>query len=413
MKRGYCVLLVALLWFEGVVAQGIGIGTATPDASARVQVSSTSQGMLLPRMSLTQRNAIVNPATGLLVYQTDGAAGFYFYNGSEWTSLSGAAANLQGVPATYGWVSTLAGSRQGNPGGGVGAAAFMSNPFGVAVDMAGNLYVADAGQNRILKVTPGGAVSILAGSGGISGDDGIGLAASFNDPQGIAIDLSGNLYVTDRSNNKIRKITPAGVVSTLAGSGADGSADGPGPTASFHLPEGIAVDYSGVVYVTEPERNRIRRIASDGTVTTFAGSGAGSDIDGVGTGASFYFPTAIGVSPGGDLYVLDLSAVRKVSPGAVVTTLARGYNSNGNGTGTAYGIVVGPDGWIYIACNFIGILKMSLSGAITVLVRTGGTVDGPQGAGGVESPNGMAMGPDGNLYYCDYGPASVRRIFLH
>jgi len=197
-------------------------------------------------------------------------------------------------------------------------------PSGVAVDASGNVYVADAGDNQIRKISPAGTISTLAGSGDSGAADSTGTAATFNNPTGVALDAAGNVYVADLLNNLIRKVTPAGLVSTLAGSGNIGSADGTGTAASFYFPNSVAVDASGNVYVTDAINNLIRKITPDGTVSTLAGSGSPGSANGTGTAASFNDPAGIAVDASGNLYVADANnnLIRKISPAGVVTTLA-------------------------------------------------------------------------------------------
>jgi sugar lactone lactonase YvrE len=141
----------------------------------------------------------------------------------------------------------------------MGTAASFNSPYGVAVDSSGNVYVADTNNQRIRKITPNGTVMTLAGAGDFGYADGIGTAASFGSPQGVAVDSSGNVYVADKDNSRIRKITPNGTVTTLAG-GNEGYADGIGTAASFYSPSGVAVDSSGNVYVADSYNHRIRKI---------------------------------------------------------------------------------------------------------------------------------------------------------
>ena len=154
------------------------------------------------------------------------------------------------------------------------AAASFREPSGVAFDGDGNLYVADTANHTIRKVTPAGVVTTFAGSGSSGSDDGTGTAASFNYPRGVAVDGDGNLYVADTNNNTIRKVTPAGEVTTFAGSGSYGSDDGTGTAASFANPRGVAVDGDGNLYVADTNNNTIRKVTPAGVVTTFAGSGS-------------------------------------------------------------------------------------------------------------------------------------------
>ena len=184
---------------------------------------------------------------------------------------------------------------------------------GVAVDSSGNVYVADNLNFLIRKITPAGVVTTFAGSG-VSGSDN-GTAASFNMPTGIAVDSSGNVYVTDGTTLSIRKITPAGVVTTFAGSGTSGVADGTGTAASFNLPMSIAVDSSGNLYVPDMINSLMRKITPAGVVTTLAASGTAGSTNGIGTAASFASPYGIAADSSGNLYVTDKEnvLVRKIT----------------------------------------------------------------------------------------------------
>ena len=199
-------------------------------------------------------------------------------------------------------VATLAGSTAGFADGTGGAAQF-NGPYGVAVDYSGTAYVADGNNHRIRKITSAGVVTTLAGSGARGFSDGTGVAAQFNYPIGVAVDSSGTVYVADAGNNRIRKITPAGVVTTLAGYAA-GSADGTGGAAQFKDPRGVAVDPSGTVYVADYGNHRIRKITPAGVVTTLAGSTAGF-ADGTGSAARFNVPFGVAVDSSGTVYVAD------------------------------------------------------------------------------------------------------------
>jgi sugar lactone lactonase YvrE len=237
--------------------------------------------------------------------------------------------------------TTLAGSTNDAKGSadGTGTDATFYGPRGLAVDVNGNLYVADRENNKIRKITPDGVVSTLAGSGAEGSVDGTGTMAAFFHPSGIAVDTSGNVYVGDVNNedstlpfNKIRKITPDGVVYTLTGSGnsdpsdPNRSVDGNKTTAGIYYPAGLAVN-NGIIFVAEADGQKIRKITSNGDVTTLAGSGTMDSIDGTGTGASFATPVAVAIhSRTGDLYVVDeeFSKLRRVTQSGVVTTLKIG-----------------------------------------------------------------------------------------
>jgi sugar lactone lactonase YvrE len=257
-----------------------------------------------------------------------------------------------------GAVTTLAGSQVGGAVDGTGTAARFSYPVGVAVDSSGNVYVADSGNNKIRKITSAGVVTTLAGSGSIGSADGVASSASFAGLSGVAVDSSGNVYAADSSNFKIRKITSTGVVTTLAGSGSIGSADGSASSASFTSLTGIAVDSSGNVYVADGDKHKIRKITSTGEVTTFAGSGVDASIDGIGTAASFNYPSGLAIDSIGDVYVADTgnNKIRKITPTGVVSTLAgSGVQGLVDGIGTSArfnlpkGVVVDSAGNLYVA----------------------------------------------------------------
>jgi hypothetical protein len=212
-------------------------------------------------------------------------------------------------------------------------------PFGIAVDGAGNVYVSDLGNQRIQKITPAGVVSTLAGMKAVIGSaDGPGTSAQFNTPFGVAVDAAGNVYVGDTFNSSIRKITPAGVVSTFAGvSGAPGSTDGTGSAARFFHPTGVAVDGAGNVYVADTLNSTIRKITPAGVVSTLAGlAGVAGTADGTGSAAQFDQPEGVAVDAAGNVYVADTGAftVRKITPAGVVTTLAGSPLNLGSADGT-------------------------------------------------------------------------------
>jgi sugar lactone lactonase YvrE len=257
-----------------------------------------------------------------------------------------------------GIVSTLAGSSTAGFADGNGAAALFDHPYGVAVDPQGNIYVADTWNHRIRKITPAGVVSTVAGSTAGSAD-GSGISAQFSYPAGLATDAQGNIYVADASNNRIRKISPAGVVSTLAGS-TGGFADGSGTAAQFQYPSGVATDAQGNIYVADASNNRIRKITAAGVVSTIAGNSVAGFADGNLSIARFYNPLGIATDTHGNIYVADAAnnRIREISPAGVVSTLAGSTVGFADGSGsnakfyTPAGIASDAKGNIYVADTY-------------------------------------------------------------
>jgi len=320
-------------------------------------------------------------------------------------------------------VSTFAGSTTAGYADGTGSAASFETPSGVAVDSNGNVYVADTDNQEIRKITPAGVVSTLAGSTTVGHADGTGSAASFQAPGGVAVDSNGNVYVADTHNYAIRKITPAGVVSTLAG-GAPGKADGTGSAASFDLPTGVAVDSNGNVYVADSFNYAIRKITPTGVVSTLAGSGAVGAADGTGRAASFYLPNGVAVDGSGNVYVADWgnNAIRKITPAGVVTTLAGSTTitpGNDDGTGRAAsfsipaGVAVDSSGNVYVA-DYVNneIRKVTSAGVVTTLAgsTTAGNADGTGSAASFKQPHGVAVDSNGNVYVADQGNNAIRKL---
>ena len=239
---------------------------------------------------------------------------------------------------TLGVVTTLAGGATWGNTDGSGTAALFKNPTAIAVNQStGDVYVADTQNHRIRKITPAGVVTTFAG-GSQGYLDGTGTAANFNLPYDIAIDgSSGDIYVTDFGNHKIRKITSSGVVTTFAGS-TSGYLDGTGTAARFNQPWGIIVsNWNGDVFVSDYGNNRIRKITSTGIVTTLAGSGTAGSVDGTGTAASFSYPSGLALDYYSNLYVADQlnNRIRKITSSGVVTTIAGSSNGYVDGEGTA------------------------------------------------------------------------------
>ncbi|SEN56342.1 gliding motility-associated C-terminal domain-containing protein [Mucilaginibacter gossypiicola] len=262
----------------------------------------------------------------------------------------------------------------------------LNNPRGVVKDKSGNLFVANYSNHNILKITPSGIITVFAGINQAGTADGPGDVANIINPNGIAIDKDDNLYVSD-GNNAIRKISPSGYVYTLAGQPAAGTADGLGRAAKFNKPAGLAVDKDGNIYVADQAGFVIRKITPNGQVTTIAGSGSFGTGDGNGTAANFQFPVGITVDPSGNLYVTDggVGTVRRISPDGEVKTIAGGGPvgvESGVGTNVHFsspsGITIGPDGNLYVAEYGTNSIKR--------VIATGYTIDKGLPAGLVFDP---------------------------
>jgi gliding motility-associated-like protein len=327
------------------------------------------------------------------------------------------------VPETlYGLVSTLAGSGAQGGANGTGTAASFYTPNGVAADAVGNVYVADEVNRLIRKISPAGEVTTFAGSGTYGNADGTGTAASFTQPGSLTIDADGNVYVADRNSNLIRKITPAGAVTTLAGSGAQGNTNGIGTAASFKTPAGVAVDADGNVYVADNGNQLIRKITPAGAVTTLAGSGNNGSANGTGTAASFNNPSGIAVDASGNVYVADVAnnLIRKITPAGVVSSYAGKTGISGAADGSAatatftspHGVAVDATGNVYVSDFNNLIRKISPGGTVSTLAGSGtaGYADGPGAAASFYQPNGITVGADGNIYVADTYNQRIRKV---
>jgi len=332
--------------------------------------------------------------------------------------------------STTGTVSTLAGS-PGSIGSadGTGMAASFNYPTSIAADGAGNVYVADARNNTIRRITPSGVVSTLAGSPGAYGSaDGGGKAASFDFPTGVGTDVAGNIYVADTYNSTIRKITPAGGVSTLAGAPeVAGSANGVGAAAGFLQPEGVATDSAGNVYVSDTWNDMIRKITPEGVVSTLAGSPRyDGSSDGSGAAAKFFNPIGIAVDSAGNVYVADTvnSTIRKITPAGAVSTLAgsAGVTGSADGSGAAarfnspQGLAIDSAGNLYVADTDNSTIRVvTPAGVVSTLAGTAkafGSADGIGAAASFTYPAGVATDSVGNLYVSDLGNSTIRKITL-
>ena len=332
------------------------------------------------------------------------------------------------------YIRTLAGvaGSSGTTNGTLAAARF-NGPIGLDVDSAGNIYVADSLNNTIRKISEG-VVTTLAGTPSLLGGsvDGTGAAARFNQPTGVAVDAAGNVYVADYSAHTIRKITSSGEVTTFAGDRTTpGTSDGTGTAAKFNFPRGVAVDAAGNVYVADHQSHTIRKITSAGVVTTIAGTAqlTGS-TNATGAAARFLYPSGVAVDTSGNIFVADYGnhTIRKITSAGVVTTIAGTAGSSGttDGTGSAarfyrpHGIKVDSAGNIYVAeYSNHTIRKITTAGVVTTVAGTAGTLvgstqtgygsaDGTDTNARFNSPSGVTVDSSGNIFVADYGNHTIR-----
>lgn len=315
-------------------------------------------------------------------------------------------------------VTTLAGSTRGYADG-AGSAAQFDNPAGVAVDAVGNIYVADTGNHKIRKVTPDGTVTTLAGSEeGYA--DAIGIAAKFNSPMGMTADENGNLYVADFYNHRIRMVTMTGEVSTFAGS-TSGFADGVGAAAQFFSPAGVTLDRVGNVYVADYGNSKIRKITMSGEVTTIAGSSYGYE-NGTALMAKFKSPKGLAIDVHDNIYVADYFnfKIRKITPNGKVTTLAGSVDGDENGTGTdakfslPFDVTTDANGNVFMSDHIKHkIRKITPNGEVTTLAGSvSGFADGTNVTSKFRHPGCLVSDSKGDLYVVDSGNHKIRKITI-
>ncbi len=332
-------------------------------------------------------------------------------------------------------ITTIAGNGVAGGSGDDGPAtqATLNTPASLAIDTAGNVFVADAFNHRIRKISPSGDVTTLVGTGeaGADGDGGTAADARLRLPLGVAVDSAGTLYIADTYNHRIRKVTSEGIISTIAGTGVSGfSGDGGlGTAALLASPTGIAVASDGALYIADTRNHRVRKLAADGTITTVAGTGAaGYNGDGgPATLARLNNPRGVAVSADGKLYIVDREnrRIRMVDADGLISTIAGTGSSGFNGDrGQAtqatlrapYGIAVDRQGNLYIADTFNHrVRKVTTDGSISTVAGSdqfGYSGDGwAAGFAALHYPLGVAVDIAGNLYVADSFNHRIRKVW--
>jgi sugar lactone lactonase YvrE len=307
-------------------------------------------------------------------------------------------------------VSTFAGNGTNGMDPGTGGLALLNNPGAIAFDTQGNLYVADSDNDKVRKVTSSGAMTTLAGST-VGYADGTGATAQFDHPAALALDAQGNVYVAEGGNLRIRKITPAGVVTTIAGNGIAGLVDGPGSAAQIDIPGGMVVDPQGNIFFTQINFHGIRKVSPAGVVSTFVGSSTAGYAEGTGSAARFNEAYSLAIDAQGNIYASDFknARIRKVTPGGVVTTVVQRANEN-----EMHNITMDANGNFYVVqgdINSTVIVKVNPAGSITKIA--GGVVgysDGPGNTAKFSYITGMAVNSNGDLYVAELFNSTIRKI---
>ena len=315
-----------------------------------------------------------------------------------------------------GTIMTCAGSGARGYSGDDGPAisAKVSFPTGVEVDGKGNVYIADRLYQRVRKVSPGGTITTFAGTGerGFSGDGGPATSAQLHNPEAVAVDRRGNVYIADTTNQRVRMVNPKGIITTLAGSGRYGFAGDGGPaiSASMSEPIAVAVDGKGNVYIGDWRNSRVRKV-SGGKITTFAGTGRRgfSGDGGPATSAQLTDPHGVTVDRKGTVYIADGRRVRTVSPGGTITTLAGGGDLT-----FPEDVAVDGKGKVYVADFGDNRVKVIRDGKITTVAGTGrpgySGDGGPAASAQLDHPTGVALDGKGGVYISDSGNSRVRRV---
>jgi trimeric autotransporter adhesin len=381
-----------------------------------VSVVGSSNGAPLVNSAGAVSVTLIGP-TGLAV---DGAGTIYFTQGSVGSGSGLAIGDYRVWSVANGVVTALAGdgfeSYAGDGGAAIGAQ--LEQPASAAVDGAGNLYIADSENHRVRKISPGGTITTVAGTGtpGFSGDGGPAISAELSSPQGVALDGGGNLWIADSGNSRVRRVSPDGSIRTVIGNGnssyfGDG---GPDLLASLNHPEGLVIDPTGVVYIADTLNNAIRRRDVNGLMSTIAGTGvAGLGGDGGLAGsAQLNAPAAIALDSAGNLYIADSGnqSIREIAQGGAISTIATGISG-------ANSVAVDAAGAVYAGDSVARVVfRIPPGGGPMAIAGTGNCCysgdGGPAVNAALDTPWGLAVDPSGNVYIADREANAVRELQL-
>ena len=308
--------------------------------------------------------------------------------------------------------------------GGPVASSLVIDPYGLAVAPDGTVYISDNNDHRIRRVSPDGIINTFAGTGvpGYSGDNGPAALAQFNGPRAVALDANGNVFVSDSDNNAVRMITPDGTISTVAGTGVAGSGGdlGPASQAQLQSPAGLGFDSSGNLYIADFGNNRLRMVDLNGMITTLAGDGTAVDaIDGApATASSLASPADVAFDGNGNVIVSSFGTarIRMVAPDGTMTTIAGGGSATlADGTSeltSPYGLAFDGQGALFIT-ERTGRLKMLVNGTLSLVVGHAGKFEGDNGPaldGWINNPRHLAFLPDGSLLVADAANKRIRKV---
>eukprot|EP01037_Dinobryon_pediforme_P011295 gene11295-11381_t len=389
---------------------------STPTVSdGKAKATLVSGNILYPPFTSNITGLTANTTYYLRAYATNSAGTGYggvvkFTTGSNTSVIAGQ-------------VTTFAGNGTAGSLDGSGTSAQFNNPQGVAVDAKGNIYVADSYNHTIREITPGGTVTTIAGTPQTLGYiDGPALSAQFYAPKGMAFDAQGNLYVADYGNNVIRKISTAGVVSTYSGNATAGYVDGStASTIEYNGPAGIAFDSQGNLYVADRGNHVIRKITPAGVVSTLAGTNNGLKTPGYVNAtdllAAFNKPNSVVVDLKNNVDVADQSnaAIRQITISGGVTTTLAGGPSQSDLLNLPTALAIDASGNLYIVDEGGRILEYTPNNNINILAgnsNVSGFVNGYGTAAQFSNPQGIAIDANGNIYVADQGNNCIRKIVI-